>query len=444
MNDIAFHLAEHHFRDLFVEVLGWEHASGSCEIEVDDRQYRFDTIAHKRGFQVFHCVADELTLKNRRRLRTLHKKVSTRAHENIVIYSYNVPPRQVWQWAIRLEDGHRCRHREHPFFSASPPEKLLERLRGLRFTLDEEGEVGLVDALERVRQALDTTPELNLFVNRPWYAEKGDRLARQMKHGGRSEFDQFIEFHRPLVTWVVKPLNRSFRMDIEDLEQIGIQGLIHAARRFDPDRGIQFATYATYCIRGYCKRYAPAAKHLIRIPGHMFWPCVKVRGKIHRLASCGPDAVVRYVARLDEKEPDLSQQWRLFQRVANWKSLSDRKEPEFRQARFLIDSTMDPPHAAIQNEIVETVRSCIDRLHQRSAKIIRLRYGIEEQELTLEQVARILGITRERVRQIQASAEERLERLLRLEMPAVTDGVPIECDDAVEEPIQVQPRPAAL
>jgi hypothetical protein len=66
-----------------------------------------------------------------------------------------------------MPDGRKLRHREHPFFSGSPPTSLLSRLKVLRFSLDEEADVTLVDALQRVRTALDASPELNLFARRP-------------------------------------------------------------------------------------------------------------------------------------------------------------------------------------------------------------------------------------------------------------------------------------
>jgi len=184
MDEFTSHLTCHDFRTLFVERLGWDHASGTIAAEADGLAYRFDIIAHKRGFQVIHCRADRYTLFNRRRLRSLQKQILRVAHEHIVIYSCEEPKKQVWQWAVHMPDGQRLRHREHPFFSSSPSDGLVTRLRSLRFTLAEEERVTLVDALDRVRRALDTRADLDLFVNKPRYAEKSDRLAMAMRAGG--------------------------------------------------------------------------------------------------------------------------------------------------------------------------------------------------------------------------------------------------------------------
>jgi len=242
MTDLTRHLAQHLFRELFIELLGWDYASGGVDVLVDHGCFRLQIIAQKRGLQVLHCPTDHLTLIDRGRLRRVQRKLALQIHEHVVVYSCESPRKQVWQWAIRRDDGRRLRHREHPFFSESPPARLLNRLAGLRFDLSEEESVTIVDALRRVRAALDRKPELNLFVNRPRYAKRSDELARAMKTGGDAELHDFVLFHLPLVTWAVRPLVHLYRGDLEEAEQVGMLGLIHAARHYDPRRGIQFST----------------------------------------------------------------------------------------------------------------------------------------------------------------------------------------------------------
>jgi len=105
-------------------------------------------------------------------------------------------------------DGRRLRPREHPFFSGSPPAALGARLNGLRFTLDEEENVTFIDALHRVREALDLSPELNLIAKRPWLAERSDELAVAMAQGDKEPFDAFILLHRPLAPYFQAPPTR--------------------------------------------------------------------------------------------------------------------------------------------------------------------------------------------------------------------------------------------
>ena len=141
MSELETLLSQHYFQGLFIEHLGWDHVSGSLTVTTDGQSFGFEAIAEKRGFQVLHCVTDRLTIIDRGLLRRIQKRVAALAHEHILIYSSNAPPRpprQVWQWAIRCDDGRKLRHREHPFFSESPPRPLLDRLAGLEFRFEEE------------------------------------------------------------------------------------------------------------------------------------------------------------------------------------------------------------------------------------------------------------------------------------------------------------------
>jgi hypothetical protein len=186
MDGLSKLLADHRFTELFCDELGWDRSSGTMTVNVDDHRLNFVAIAQKRGFQVLHCTGNRRLLLNHGLLRRAQAQIARTIHEHILIYSCSNPPKQVWQWAARTPDGRRLRHREHPFFSSSPPDSLQKRLTGLGFSLDEESDVTFVDALHRVRAALDVSPELNLFAKRPWYAERSDELAVAMKQRTRT------------------------------------------------------------------------------------------------------------------------------------------------------------------------------------------------------------------------------------------------------------------
>src|SRR5262249_37540843 len=151
------YLRDHRLAALFIDALGWDRASGAHVLAADGRSLCFQAIAHKRGVQVLWCAADRVVLASRGLLRKFQRLVARAAHEHILIFSCEEPRKQVWAWGVRLPDGRRVRHREHPFFSATPPAAFLHRLGQLRFTLEEEVGATLVDALDRVRRVLDTT-----------------------------------------------------------------------------------------------------------------------------------------------------------------------------------------------------------------------------------------------------------------------------------------------
>lgn len=433
MDDVLTHLGGHEFRTLFVERLGWDRASGRLEALADGTTYGFEVVAHKRGFQVLHCVADRYTLFNRRRLRTLQKQLLKLAHEHIVIYSCEEPRKQVWQWAVRLQDGRRLRHREHPFFSASPPAPLAERLRSLRFTLAEEEQITLLDALQRVRAALDTTAEHDLFVNKPWYAEQSDRLAIAMQGGDERAFREFVQFHLPMAAWGARRWKRYMGgLDEEDAVQIASIGLIEAARRFDRSRGTQFSTYAYHWIRQACQRYGPVCSQFVRFPPHVLPACRASHGRVQRLlVERGNDAALTHLADMACGSPTLYGRYRRYVIATAIQSLSDAREPGWRQARQITDHEPSPPKVLERKAARSAVGSALAALSEPDAKMIRLRYGFDGEPQTLEQIGQEFGLTRERIRQ----RIERSEDLLRPVLRTITfDGWTREATDEVHDP----------
>jgi RNA polymerase primary sigma factor len=411
MDAVAGYLRDHRLAPLFVDALGWDRASGTQTLTTEGCSLCFQAIAQKRALQVLWCSADRVVLVNRGLLRKFQSLVARTFHEHILIFSSEVPRKQVWAWCIRLPDGRKLRHREHPFFSATPPSPFLHRLEQLRFSLDEEECISLVDALDRVRRVLDTSPELHLFARRPRYAARSDELARAMREGDVEAFHRFVLLHRPLARRQSKCLRRWFGMPEEDAEQIGFIGLIEAARRFRPERGFQFSTYATWWIKQACQRYGPDAALLIRVPPHAFWSCFRHGIAIERLRlDDGPSAVRDRVCELELANPLLAAQWRGYLRARNVGTLSDRAL--LREARAIPAPTGPPVDNLIRSEVGVEVRIALGRLHPRDAEVIRLRYGLDDREHTLEEIGHQMGLTRERIRQIERKAEAKLRTLL--------------------------------
>jgi RNA polymerase primary sigma factor len=414
MNVISQLLASHRFVELFLEELGWDRSSGTVSIDINDRHFEFEAVAQKRGFQVLQCSADRRVLFNRGLLRRIQRMVSTTVHEHILIYSSDNPPKQVWQWAVRMPDGRKLRHREHPFFSASPPPSLENRLKGLRFSLDEESDVTFVEALHRVRATLDVAPDLKLFAKRPWYAERSDNLAIAMARGDKGAFHEFILLHRPLARHISKRLQRTFGIDANDAENIGVIGLIEAATRFDPERGIQFSTYAYYWVRQACQRYGAHAGLLIRVPRHIIEYVFPVHRHIEQLESeYGPQRANDELGRLCENDPRFLAQWLVAERTLNVRSLSDQNTPEFQEALTLLEvAEYEPIQRELDKERDDRIRNAMSCLNTREQRIVRQRHGIESDPRTLEEIGQQEGITKERVRQIQMVAEKKLRTLV--------------------------------
>jgi RNA polymerase sigma factor (sigma-70 family) len=411
---ISQYLGAHDFRDLFIDAWGWDYAKGSHSVRVHDHEFLIEAIAQKRGFQVVRCSTDRFTLINRPRLRAIQKQLSKIIHEHIIIYTHEQPCRQVWQWGLRSINGAVVRYLEHPFFSESPPQLLLSRLEHLRFALDDEDVITLLDAVERAQRVLDVQPEFALFSKSPEYAELSDRAARAMKLGGIQEFHKFILLHERLISWCARKWHRRYAIAEDEAGQLFAIGIMKAAKLFDPDRGFQFATYGACAAKRTCRRLAAEIRYPIHFPQYVFSPCNRVRGIQERvLVESGPQAARETVERnLAEEVRPIGQAWTTLERLANCQSLSDRRNNVFRAACLLPSRVESPCAPLLRSDTRLLVHDALKRLAPREREIARRRYGFDGEPETLQAIGDALGLTRERIRQIVDEISKSMRMLL--------------------------------
>lgn len=402
-------ITQHRFNELFIEELGWDNSNALLQLDIDGQDIRLEAVAEKRGLRVFCCRLHRTSLANRGLLRRVQKLLIRQQHEHIIVYHSDEPLKQVWQWAIHLDDGRKIRHREHPFLSCEPPHPLLERVANLRFTLDEEESATFVEAMARTRRALDVIPEQELFARFPSFAKQSDELAVAMRAGEPGAFDRFCEFHLRLVKKSSRMLYHWFGLDEDDAYQIACIGLVQAAKRFDPARGYQFSTYASYWLRQACQRYGPSSAFLIRFPHYIVWPLYRMQFTEWRLlASYGfPAARERHYQACRDQGIRVKD-WITFDRVRNIQTFSDLERDDWNELRSIKDPRKTPIDRMLTKETRQLVRKGLAQLNDRQQAILRFRYGIGCKEHTLEAVAMKYGLTRERIRQIQVRAEEKL------------------------------------
>jgi RNA polymerase sigma factor (sigma-70 family) len=153
---------------------------------------------------------------------------------------------------------------------------------------------------------------------------------------------------------------------------------------------------------------------MIHLPDYVFWRCFHLRLTLENMVSMVGSAGIRaFLAELDLREPKAGKQLRDFERATAIRSLSDQTQPEYRAARQLAEFWPSPLGDENRAEVAEKVQRAVRRLNTREACIIRLRYGFDGcPPQTLAEIGELLSVTRERVRQIQARAEERLHGLL--------------------------------
>jgi RNA polymerase primary sigma factor len=264
-------------------------------------------------------------------------------------------------------------------------------------------EVELAQRWQRGRQA-----EKRLSRNGHDKKERA-RLRRQIKAGYAAR-DHLIMANTRLVISIAKRY-RGQGVPFQDLIQEGNMGLMRATDKFDPGRGYKFSTYATWWIRQAVTRALADQGRTIRLPVHMGEQIRKLNRTAYLMEQdLGRPPSPKEIADEMELEPHRVR-WML--KVAR-RPLSLQKpvgeEEDNELGSFIEDEeTPPPPEVAEQTLLRATLEELLDTLDPREARILRMRFGLQDgYHYTLEEVGEKFGVTRERIRQIEKEALQRL------------------------------------
>ncbi len=269
--------------------------------------------------------------------------------------------------------------------------------------LTAEEEVELAQRIERGRMAREELARINVSSRR--------RLElRRLIEDGWAAREHLITANSRLVISVAKKyMGRG--VPFLDLIQEGNIGLIRATKKFDYRRGHKFSTYATWWIRQAVTRAIADQGRTIRVPVHMGDQINKLLRVQHQLTQrLGREPTVDELAiSLDVPPKKVENMIQVARRPLSLETPTDDEEDSV-LGDFIEDDEAPPPDdTATYNLLREHLEEVLESLPPREVRILQLRYGLMDgQAYTLEEVGRKMGVTRERVRQIEAQALSRL------------------------------------
>jgi RNA polymerase primary sigma factor len=259
-----------------------------------------------------------------------------------------------------------------------------------------------------------TTDALQLFLNEigrhPLLTAKEEvELAKRIERGDREAKERMINSNLRLVVSIAKRY-QGHGLSLLDLIQEGIIGLIRAVEKFDWRRGYKFSTYATWWIRQAVQRGVANKAREIRIPVHIVEREQKIsraeRELTPKLERPPTDEEIAEAAKLPLK------QVREVREAARAVTSLDRPmaDSETSLGELVAGSEAGPEEEVSVSLEADVLRRAMGNLPEREREVLKLRYGLngDVEPASLEEIGRRLGVTRERVRQLESDALERL------------------------------------
>lgn len=269
--------------------------------------------------------------------------------------------------------------------------------------LTAEEEVELAQRIERGKMAREELARGRVGKKR------GEELRMLIEDGWAAREHLITANSRLVISVAKKYMGRG--VPFLDLIQEGNIGLIRATKKFDYRRGHKFSTYATWWIRQAVTRAIADQGRTIRVPVHMGDQINKLLRTQHQLTQkLGRDPSIEELAEaLDVPPKKVENMIKVSRRPLSLETPTDNEEDSVLGDFIEDDEIPAPDVTATYNLLKEHLETIMDSLPPREVRILQLRYGLlDGQAYTLEEVGRKMGVTRERVRQIEAQALSRL------------------------------------
>jgi len=248
-------------------------------------------------------------------------------------------------------------------------------------------------------------------------ADEEKSLARKIATGDTEARDLMVRANLRLVVNIARGYTGK-GLALQDLIEEGNLGLLRAVEGFDPNMNTRFSTYASYWIKQSIKRALVNTAKTIRIPAYMVELLAKWRRATNQLTDeLGRPPTNEETARfmgLPKKKLNIIKK---AIRVYNSAPQTDQTEAGWSIDEMLQDGrTKTPDTEMVENDDLRQVMHLLDKMDPREATVLRMRFGLNDEEpKTLKEIGESLGLTRERVRQIESEALAKLSECLTVE-----------------------------
>lgn len=262
------------------------------------------------------------------------------------------------------------------------------------------------ESTDPVRQYLREIGKVSLLT-----AEDEVELAKRYEKNDKYAKDKLTESNLRLVVSIAKKyIGRG--LSLLDLIQEGNQGLIRAVEKYNWRKGFKFSTYATWWIRQAITRAIADQARTIRIPVHMVETINKLYRTSRRLMqTLGREPTPEEIGDEVGIEPDRVREiFKIAQEVTSLEAPVGEDKESFLGDFIPDESQLSPVDAASKQLLKDHLEEVLKTLSEREAKVLKLRFGLEgTKSMTLEEVGKVFGVTRERIRQIEAKALRKLK-----------------------------------
>lgn len=239
-------------------------------------------------------------------------------------------------------------------------------------------------------------------------------FARLAQRGDAQARNRMVESNLCLVVKIARRyMNRG--LTLLDLIEEGNLGLIHAVEKYDPERGFRFSTYATWWIRQTIERAIMNQTRTIRLPIHIIKEiniCLRTARQLSQTLDHEPTAEDIALA-LGRSVEDIHRMLGLNERIASVDMPIGKDEDRSLLDAITGENELDPSQLMQDQDLQEKLDLWLGQLNEKQRVVVERRFGLNGKErATLEQVGLEIGVTRERVRQIQIDALRRMRRIL--------------------------------